>query len=78
MHILTLSCALRFKGLNLNIDLDMKMGPIILLQQSKFSNESNGNLGLCALGRLFIPPRRKRAKKVCEKNCIKIETNSQD
>ena len=28
---------------------------IILLQQSKLRNESNGNLGLCPLGRFFFP-----------------------
>lgn len=30
------------------------LGLIILLQQSKQRNESNGNLGLCPLGRFFL------------------------
>lgn len=41
--------------------LSSTLGLIILLQQSKLRNESNGNLGLCPLGRFFFPLRRKRA-----------------
>ena len=37
--------------------LSSTLGLIILLQQSKLRNESNGNLGLCPLGRFFFPLR---------------------
>lgn len=38
------------------------------LQQSKLRNESDGNLGLCPLGRFFFPLRWKRAKMCGRKN----------
>lgn len=58
----------RFLPLSL---LPSTLGLIILLQQSKLRNESDGNLGLCPLSRFFFPrpfsPKRKEGKDVWEK-----------
>jgi hypothetical protein len=53
--------------------LSSTLGLIILLQQSKLRNESNGNLGLCPLGRFFFP---KRAKVCGRKNSKRREEST--